>query len=246
MKPHFYRPSALQDEKRFLAWRLGLKESVATPLMKRGSVAEQIALRGILDVEKEWVKIPSTLPTNPASKEGSRFKDWKAWSSHTGIDKDAPNSVQESTWDEAVAAAHAIRAALPDEFQWQVSGRMAVDVKVPDGFSPEIVGTCDLLLPEAVIDIKVVSDANERALAWDYRMQVSAYAHMHGKSQIAILSVFPIDDDCKKWSSKIVEMDLMPMETIEAQCKKLATAYRRAVASQSFLTDLSLPFQKAA
>lgn len=243
MLPHFFRPSALQDETRFLAWRLGLPQPPPSELMKRGTIAEQVALRGTLAVIGEWVSIPATIPINPASDKGSRYKDWKAWSAATGIDKDAENAIDADTWAEAVGAAQAIRAALPDEFDWQKAGRLDLNVEVPEGFAPAIVGTCDLLLPEAVIDIKVVSNAAERALTWDYQMQVSAYAHMHDRPHVAILAAYPLDTECTRWSTKIVQMERMPIEAIEAQCNRLTLAYRRALASQSFLTDLSLPFK---
>lgn len=240
MTNYFFRPSALANEQRFLAWRLlGLSSAPSTD-MKRGTIAEQIALRGTAAVEPEWVFVPASLPLNDVT--GKRFATWKAWQEATGINPDADNAIDMETWSQACAAASAIRESLPNEFEWQKPGTLQVSANVPDGFQSAIVGTCDLLLPDAVWDIKVVSDPNPKALEWQYKFQLSAYCWMHDKPNAAILAVFPLDDDKKVWSSKIVEIPVLTMEELDAQCQRLVVAYNRALNVRSFQTDLTKPF----
>lgn len=240
-KPNYFRPSCLADESRFVSWHLGIPV-IPTAAMKRGTLAEQIAMRGTLAVSDEWQSVPASLPVNPET--GKRFSTWLAWQESTGIDPKAEKSVDCDTWLQAVEAAKAIRAALPDQFDWQVSGKMTVGVNVPEGYSPQIVGTCDLLLPEAVMDIKVVSDANEYALKRSYQWQLSAYCQMFDRPYGAILAVYPIDEKELVWSSKIVQIDVHPIEAIEAQCGRLTVAHRRAIETQKFICDIEQPHKQ--
>lgn len=239
---NYFRPSCMADEGRFIAWHMGMPV-VPTAAMKRGTLAEQVAMLGSLEVAHSWERIPSSLPLNEAT--GKRYATWAAWQEATGIDPKAENAVDCDTWAQAIAAAKAIRAALPDTFQWQISGQMDVGVNVPEGYAPKIVGTCDLLLPEAVMDIKVVSDPNEFALKRNYQWQVSTYCHMFDRPYGAILAVFPLDKDELVWSSKIVQIDVQPLEAIEAQCSRLTVAHRRALETQNFQSDIEQPYKAA-